>query len=211
MESAERFNILSADFDSSALLDASENIPFDKVHDRFYTSLLGAINDKTLSASIEHLRDSRLSLGRISHSSFLLPWSTQPVTQFSDSTTTTAESVDYSPTSKCSQLKEHLHAFVSRSKDEAETVKRLLELRLTGYTLTRNNCYNFLQSAYKKDCEIVVCVQPSPCSKSVRYRGRIIFFDRGSNILLSNVKSEGLADLPFIYISSKSVLSISHG
>ncbi|ORM40015.1 uncharacterized protein BXIN_1473 [Babesia sp. Xinjiang] len=203
MDSSSRFNVLSVDFDPSSLLDESENVPFDNIYDRFYSSLLDNITDERVSAAVERMLTSKLSVGRLSHAQFLLPWRYQPPNEFSDSAAKARAKGDVATTSRGKNLKEgmfelltlrthrfvpDLRAFVSRSKGEAEITKKLLELRLTGNTLTRNACYTFLRSAYAEGREIVVCVKPLPGEAPVRYQGSIVFFDRGSNMLLGDVK-----------------------
>ncbi|EDO08540.2 LSM domain family protein [Babesia bovis T2Bo] len=204
MEREERFNILSPHFDALSLLNESNNVVFDPIKDRFYSALLDSISEEALHRKIWELRDSRLSIGRLSHARFLLPWSFQPVSSFSDESSTNTESPSIV---RRNRLKNDLHIFVERSKGEAELSKRLLELRLTGYTVTRNGCYNFLRLAYAADRYITANVRTSSGNTCVQYRGRLMFFDRDSNVILSDVKVEEGGNLPFIYISGSNVVS----
>ncbi|GIX60603.1 LacI family transcriptional regulator [Babesia caballi] len=226
MTDGDRFNFLSAAFDPSALLEESENVPFDPVCDQFYSKLLGGLSDQvgartllrepwqTLASSIERLRNSRLSVGRLSHAFFLLPWTAQPASAFKDSTTAGEGSGAPAPAAGRNQLKASaypafrspahiptgLKQFVARSKSEAETAKQLLELRLTGYTHTRNASYEFLRQACASGREVAVLTRPSGNSPAVRYRGTVIFFDRDSNLLLGSVTAGGRQRSPFVYI-----------
>ncbi|GBE58524.1 dynein heavy chain axonemal, putative [Babesia ovata] len=197
MDADERFNILSATFDPESLVDDCENVPFDPSRDRFYLSLLSSVSDEKLRNTVLDLRDSRLAVGRLSHAPFLLPWSVQPSSEFAESA---SSGVCAAQPKIGTQLKASLQEFVSRAKGEAESVKRMLELRLTGYTSTRNACYKFLREACNSNREVVICLRPSGSVSAVRCRGSVVFFDRSSNMLLSNVKVDGDVCHPFMYI-----------
>ncbi|CDR97458.1 hypothetical protein, conserved [Babesia bigemina] len=197
MDAYERFNILSATFDPESLVDENENLPFDPSRDRFYLSLLSSVSDEKLHKAVLGLRDSRLAVGRLPHASFLLPWSAQPSSEFADSA---ASGVRSQHPKTGTQLKASLQKFVSRAKCEAEAVKHMLELRLTGYTSTRNACYKFLRDALKTNREVVVCLRLSGVVPAVRCRGSVVFFDRSSNMLLSDVEVDGKVHHPFMYI-----------
>lgn len=89
-----------------------------------------------------------------------------------------------------------------RAKTEGEASRDLLELRLTGYGCVKNATYKFLRSTYEAGVEITVHLKPSESGQKVYYQGRILLFDRGSNLLLSDVRvhpGEGPL-LPFVYI-----------
>lgn len=204
-----RFNILSADFDPSLLLNESYNVPLDPVSDRFYSSLLGVISDEKLRASIQELHLRKTVVGRLSHAVYLLPWRSQPSCMLQD----------YSPERSSTpasgkhgtDLKSSLQGFVRRAKGEGNTARDLLHFRLTGYAAVNNVSYHFLREAYESHRAVIVCLHSSPRCKALRYQGYILLFDRSCNLLLSNVRIDGRNHAPFMYISYKSIRSVSYG
>lgn len=78
MDDEPRFNILSQEFDPRVLVEDALNPQDGSARDRFYSSLLGEVADEDLRRSIEDIRDNKITLGRLSHVVYLLPWKAQP-------------------------------------------------------------------------------------------------------------------------------------
>lgn len=80
-----------------------------------------------------------------------------------------------------------LKQMIQRAKTEAVISEMLLLLRLTGYSYSRHLFYATLRRALEKEDDIVVIIKDYFNRGFIKYKGKILLFDRKCNILLDRV------------------------
>ncbi|AFZ81739.1 hypothetical protein BEWA_011570 [Theileria equi strain WA] len=203
----DRCSVLSPNFDPLILIDSITNLPLSDKLDVFYSSLTKDVEDEKLLKTLFEVKDSKISLGNLSHAIYLLPWSVQPVNECLKNRA--ASVLNDSSEKHTPNLKNLLQHFVARTKYEARLSEYLLGLRFTGYSYLRNACYNYLRCVYDSNKRVtVVCKSGNSISAPIRYKGNLDLFDRKLNILLANVQTDRNNRMSFMFISNNSIISI---